>query len=170
MTGLDFAALFDTYYPRLYGYIRSRVANQQMAEDFTASAFERAFSRSHSFDTEKGSFSTWLFSIGRNLLLDYYRANQRQPTHYNLDEFSDLAAATASPETVVLRREQQRQLVELLTILSERDQEIIQLRFYGRLTNRAIADLLDINEKTVSVIILRALRKLKAQFERQEEM
>ena len=68
-----------------------------------------------------------------------------------------------------MRREQQRQLLDLLTTLSERDQEVIQLRFFGRLTNRTIAELLDMNEKTVSVVILRSLRKLKAQFEQQED-
>ena len=59
-------------------------------------------------------------------------------------------------------------LLETLSTLSERDREIIHLRFFGRLTNRKIAEIMELKEKTVSVIILRALQKLKVQIEDQE--
>ena len=170
MTLLDFATLFDTYYPKLYAFIRSRVIDQKTAEDITASTFERAFSRSHTYDPDKGAFSTWLFSIARNLIVNHYAAAERQPAQFDLDEMTDLAASTLSPEAQLVRQEQQRQLLDLLNILSERDQEILQLRFFGHLTNRHIATMLDLNEKTVSVIILRALRKLKMQLEQQESV
>ena len=42
-------------------------------------------------------------------------------------------------------------------------QEILSLRFAGRLRNREIAEVLRMNERTVSVTLLRALRKLRAQ-------
>ena len=165
---LDFASLFDAYYPRLYAYIRSQVNDRETAEDLTAETFERAFSRSHTYDSAKGSFATWLFRIGRNLVINHYTAASRKPMSYGLDEVAQISTADLSPEQQVLRQEQQRILAETLTTLSERDQEIIQLKFFGRLTNRKIAQVMELNEKTVSVIILRALQKLKARLERQE--
>lgn len=165
---LDFAMLFDTHYARLYGYIRCRVNDRETAEDLTAATFERAFSRSHSFDPAKGSFATWLFRIGHNLVVDHYAATSRKPVMYDLDEAVGVSAAGLSPEQQLLRQEQGRMLAETLTTLSERDQEIIQLKFFGRLTNRDIAEVMELKEKTVSVIILRALQKLKTRLERQE--
>jgi RNA polymerase sigma-70 factor (ECF subfamily) len=165
---LNFAALFDTHYPRLYAYVRSQVADRETAEDLTAAAFERAFSRSHSYDPAKASFATWLFRIAHNLVINHYAATSRNPMPYELDEVSEISTADLSPEQQFLRQEQQRILGETIATLSERDQEIIQLKFYGRLTNREIAEVLELNEKTVSVIILRALQKLKVRLETQE--
>jgi RNA polymerase sigma-70 factor (ECF subfamily) len=167
-SSLDFTILFDTHYPRLYAYIRSQVNDRETAEDLTSATFERAFSRSHNYDPAKGPFAPWLFRIGHNLVVDHYATTSRKPRLYDLDEAVEASAADLSPEQQLLRQEQRRLLAETLTTLSERDQEIIQLKFFGRLTNRDIAAVLELNEKTVSVIILRALQKLKVCLEKQE--
>jgi len=161
----DFGPLFDEYYSKLYAYIRSQVANRETAEDITAATFERAFSRSHLYDANKGSFATWLFRIARNLVINHYASVSRKPVHYDLTEAMEISTAEPSPEQQVIRQEQHRVLLELLSDLSERDQEIISLKFFGRLPNKKIAEIMDLKEKTVSVIVLRALQKLKSRLE-----
>ena len=163
----DFASLFDEYYPKLYAYIRSQVASQEIAEDITAGAFERAFRSNHTYDADKGSFATWLFRIGRNLVINHYASTSRKPVPYNLDEAVEVSATDPSPEQQIIRKEQRQVLLDLLSSLPERDQEIISLKFFGRLPNKKIAEVMDLKEKTVSVIILRALQKLKTRFETQ---
>lgn len=165
---LNFAALFDLYYPKLYAYVRSRVTDRTTAEDITATAFERAFRHSQSYDPAKGTFPTWLFRIARNLIINHHTAAGRRPAPYGLDEAAAVPAAELTPEQQLLRQEQHRLLLAALAGLSARDQEIIQLRFFGGLTNRHIAEVMDLKEKTVSVIILRALQKLQVYLERQE--
>ena len=165
---LNFASVFDTHYPRLYAYVRSQVADRETAEDITAVAFERAFSHSNSYDPTKGAFATWLFRIARNLVLNHYAATTRKPAHYQLDDVAEISATEALPEQQLVRQEQNQVLSEAISVLSERDREIVYLRFFGHLTNRKIAEVLNLNEKTVSVIILRALQKLKLQLGAQE--
>ena len=165
----DLTALFDGYYPKLYAYVRGQVTDRQTAEDITAATFERAFSRSHTYDPAKGAFSTWLFRIARNLVLDHYNATGRKPAHLPLEESKAGLAAPLelSPEPHLLRQEQYQLLLETLAALSERDREIIHLRFFGQLTNRKIAEIMDLNEKTVSVIIFRALQKLRVRMDQE---
>jgi len=170
ISSAEFATLFDDYYPKLYSYIRSKVTNQQTAEDITATAFERAFSRSHTYDAAKGSFDTWLFTIARNLVINHYAAVERKPVQHNLDETHPVTTPEATPEQQLLQQEQYRLLTKTMAILSERDQEIIRLRFFGRLTNRKIAEIMSLKEKTVSVIIFRALKKLKTQLEAKQAL
>ncbi|NIQ77008.1 MAG: sigma-70 family RNA polymerase sigma factor, partial [Anaerolineae bacterium] len=68
-----------------------------------------------------------------------------------------------SPEQVVLRREETALMLKCMRTLSLRQQEILSLRFAGQLTNREIAKVLRMNERTVGVTILRTLRKLRQQ-------
>ena len=162
----DFSSLFDLYYPRLYAYVRSRVADQETAEDITAMAFERTLR--HTYDPAKATFATWLFRIARNLVINHYLSLKRRPVYQELEEVAESWPAEVSLEQQLLHQEQGQVLTEALSGLSERDREIIQLKFFGRLTNRKIAEILELNEKSVSVIVLRALQKLKVRLEAQE--
>ena len=56
-----------------------------------------------------------------------------------------------------------RELLAGLGNLSEREQEIIRLKFVGELKNREIAPIMGLSESHVGVILYRALRKLRSQ-------
>lgn len=168
-SGLDFGALFDLYYPKLYRYVRYRVSSLQEAEDLTALSFERAMMHQASYDPAKGAFSTWLFRIARNAVINHQTQRRQRGMAVDLEEIADLPAETQSPEEAVLHKETLRRLLQQVSTLSLRDQDIIALKFAGRLTNREIAETLDLKEKTVSVILLRALRKLRQRVEENDD-
>jgi len=161
----DVEALFREYHPRVYAYVRYRIADVAEAEDLTSEILERALTHLASYDARKGAFSTWLFRIAHNTWVNHLKRRwRRNPHHVDLrKEWEDLVANEPTPEQAVLRKEETAQLLKCLGTLSSRQQEILSLRFAGRLTNREIARILRMNERTVSVTILRALRKLRQQ-------
>ena len=166
---LDLEALFREYYPRVYAYIRYRINDVAEAEDLTSEILERALTHLSSFDARKGAFSTWLFRIAHNAFVNYLRKRQRRGKYHTAFPLEEtLVAGEPTPEQVILREEQIAYLISSVQMLSSRQQEILSLRFAGRLTNREIARVLNMNERTVSVTILRALRKLRQQITEKE--
>jgi RNA polymerase sigma factor (sigma-70 family) len=161
----DLEDLFREYHPRVYAYIRYRIADVAEAEDLTSEILECALTHLSSYDARKGAFSTWLFRIAHNTYVNYLKRRQRRmPYHVDLgDGLSDLASGDPDPEQELVRQEDQVRLLECLDTLPARQQELLSLRFAGQLTNREIARVLEMNERTVSVYILRALRKLRKQ-------
>ena len=160
----DFAELFEEHYARIYNYYRYRVESQDDAEDLTSTAFERAYAHRDGFDAAKGTFSSWLFRIAHNVLANYYRTRQRRAAHEAEGEPpADLVMPAPSPEAQVIQEESVARLLGGLRALSQRDQEVITLKFAGQLSNREIGQIMELKEKTVSVVLWRAMGRLQRQ-------
>lgn len=157
----SYAELYRKYLPRVLNYVRLRVDGEDLAQDLTAAVFERAISRQHTL-RQPGAFGAWLFRIARTTVAGYYR--QRRPT-VSLELAGDQPAAEPSPPDVVMRLEELGRLRDALLVLSEREQEMIRLKFGGGLGNQEIAKVMRLRSGHVAVILYRALRKLRAQLE-----
>ena len=163
-SNLDLAELFQQHYPRIYNYLRYRVNVSEDAEDLIATVFERAFTHREQFDPTKGTFSTWLFRIAHNALVDHYRAHERRSAWETGDELThDLVTPEPSLEARIVQKETIMRMLQNLVRLSERDQEIISLKFAGKLKNKELGEILNMKQKTVSVALLRAMRRLRQQ-------
>lgn len=156
-----FAAIYDHYFPRVYNYARYRVGDAQTADDLTAQVFERVLAKIGEYRPERRPFAAWLFAIARNAVNDHLRAQRRHPW-LSLEAVRDRASATPSPEVIVERDESRSELLEAVARLSERERELIALKFAAGLTNRTIADLTGPSEGNVSVVLYRAMRRLRA--------
>jgi RNA polymerase sigma-70 factor (ECF subfamily) len=159
-----FAQQYEAYLPRVLNYVRLRVEGEALAQDLTARTFERALTHIDSLrDLE--AFGGWLFSIARNVIAAYYRG--RTP-EIPLEWAADHAAPDPPPESNVERSEQLETLRRVLLGLSEREREIIRLRFVAELPHREIGKAMGLRPGNVAVILYRALKKLREQFEREE--
>lgn len=159
---LNFAELFRQFHPRVYNYLRYRVAAAEDVDDLVSAVFEKAFARRAQFDPAKGNFSAWIFGIAHNTLANFYRDSQRQ-AGWASDQpvLDDLCAPAEGLENQVIQQEQLFLLLTKLAQLNERDQEAISLKFAGRLSNIEIGEIMGLKEKTVSVVLLRAMRRLQ---------
>jgi RNA polymerase sigma factor (sigma-70 family) len=155
-----FVRLYDEYFSRVYNYARYRCGDAEAADDLAAQTFERAFSRLEQYDPQRGPFGAWLFAIARNLVNDHLRLIQ-QRVCMPLESFEQRAAQTASPEETLIQVEAQTELLNALAHLSERERDLLSLKFAAGLTNRRIAELTGLSEANVGVIVYRSLQHLR---------
>ena len=157
----EISDLYRQYLPRILNYIRMRVDGEDLAQDLTAAVFERALSRQHTLRRPE-AFGAWLFRIARTTVAGHYR--QRRPT-VPLDLAESQVAPEPSPPEELMRRQEYELVRRALSGLSEREQEVIRLKFGGGLGNKEIAQVLRLRAGHVAVILYRALRKLRAHLE-----
>src|SRR5262249_9311125 len=69
----DWNALYAVEMPRIYNFFRYRVGEGPEAEDLTSITFEKAWKARHRYRRDLGAFTTWLFTIARNVAIDHYR-------------------------------------------------------------------------------------------------
>jgi RNA polymerase sigma-70 factor, ECF subfamily len=152
-----FKHLYNHYFPRLYAYVSYRVGRVEDAEDLVSETFLKAVAGIKSFRWQhENSFAAWLFRIARNSISTFYRQKERWQT-VPLDELPDLQAHSLLPSDVILQKEKFERLRQLINTLTPRQQEIITLKFFGGLRNQEIAEVLQIDERTVSAHLCRGL-------------
>ena len=73
-----FSALYEHYYDSIFRYVSFRTGNTAEAEDITAEVFVRMIESIHRFKWQGYPFSSWLFRIAHNLVVDFYRKKGRR--------------------------------------------------------------------------------------------
>ena len=171
----DFDAVYRRFLKPVYAYLAYRVDDRLLAEDLASQVFEKAWRGLDRFDSGKSSISTWLFTIARNCLTDHFRAQGNKPLEVELplDVETDGAGGQGAqmhrhlPDTDQVEHalELRGELRQALGGLGDREREIVSLKFGASMTNRKIAQLLDISESNVGTILYRSLNKMKTQLE-----
>lgn len=155
-----FIILYDSYFARVYNYIRYRSGDADTADDLTAIVFEKALSNFHRYQPEQAPFSAWLFAIARNIVNSHFR-QQRRHHATPLESLPEQPAEDGLPEASLISTETSAELLAALSTLDERERDLLSLRFGAHLTNRRIAEISKLSEANVAVIIYRALKKLR---------
>lgn len=163
-----FAHIFEIYYKRVYNYMHYRVNSIEIAEDLTSQVFEKIMVKIDMYSEGKSPFEVWLFAIARNVINDYFRSLKKHKL-FSLDTIKDLVSREKTPEDIVLISETNSELSMALKTLNERERNIVALKFGANLKNQEIAQILDITESNVGVILYRTMKKLKKEIEKEGE-
>jgi RNA polymerase sigma factor (sigma-70 family) len=170
-----FEQLYDAYAKLLYARVLyPALGNRDAAEDALAETFRVAFERISQFELGQVSIYFWLARIAKNKALDMYRA--RSITGRVLANFEALltplrseCSESDSPEFQLseqVERARVQQVVErALSRLNERYRQAILLRFFEDRSREECAALLEVKVGTFDVLLLRALRSFKKQWE-----
>ncbi len=155
----DFSVVYEEQVQNVYGFFAYRVRSRELAEDLTQATFERALRSWPRFDPRRASVRTWLLVIARNLLIDHHRRSHPELAA-DIDE--RLLPSVPGPEEGVGGWPE---LTAALEALSDRDREVLALRFGGDLTGPEIAEVLGLTLANVQQITSRALRRLRGLLE-----
>jgi len=158
----SFGIIFQHYYPFIKSYFLQRGVSQPTGEDLSSTVFEKALKGIDNFKWQGLSLSSWLYKIARNLLIDYYRNNERSKSKtYPIELIENVPSTLETPEEAALKNDSNFYLVDLLSTLPEREAQIISLKFFDGYTNKSIAQMLDLTETNVSTIIYRVVGRLR---------
>lgn len=159
-----FATLYDRYFPRVYNYMRFRCSDPETADDLTSLVFEKALKEIAHYQAERAPFAVWLFTIARNALTDHLRAGRRHPW-LSLDVLRGHSNSDHSTEDALIEAETQDNLMRALAKLSERERDLIALKFQAGFNNRQIAEMTRLSESNVGVTVFRAIQRLRVLME-----
>lgn len=158
---IAFSELYEYFFPRVYNFLFSRMKNSDAADEVVSIAFEKVFLHLKSYDAEKAAFSTWIFRIASNAMLDYYRHRQRCSEDSWGDGFTPADDLQKGPEQQLMLSEDIRALLQAVDGLKERERDIIALKYWSGLSNREIAAIKQMSEGNVGVVLFRAVGSLK---------
>ena len=163
-----FAEIYRRYYARVFNYVRYRCEDLETTEDLTAQIFERLLLKIGSYCPQRSPFSAWLFAIVRNEVSGYWRTARRR-LWISIESLWRWPSREPDPEQAAVQSEAQADLLAAIQRLSERERDLLGLKFGGRLTNRQIAELTGLSESHVGVILYRAVRRLREEVLAEEE-
>ena len=144
---------------RVYAYVAYRIGDGPEAEDVTSATFERALRYRTTYDARRGEPIAWLLGIARRCLDDARAASAAAPRDDPVEVEEDFAADA----------ERRVMLADALSNLSERDRDLLALRYGSDLTARQIAGVMDMQVNAVEVALHRALARLRSELEEGRE-
>jgi RNA polymerase sigma-70 factor, ECF subfamily len=154
----DVKAIWRSFHQRLRGFILQRVHNPADADDILQEVFVRIYQRLPTV-RESDRLQSWIFTIARNAIIDYYRKVKRQP------EFASEAALETlvmDEDPEVFNQQMASCLRPLLEHLPEPYREAVQLAELEGMTQAAIAQALGLSLSGMKSRVQRGRQKLKA--------
>jgi RNA polymerase sigma-70 factor (ECF subfamily) len=142
-----FAQLFDHFAPRLKSFMMRKNTSAELAEDLVQEAMIAVWTKAAMYEPSKGSVTTWVFTIARNLRIDRIRRDVHMPT----TELGDYDEPSEAPEgEELLGRKQEDGLVaRALQSIPEEQRQILVLSFVEEIPQSEIATRLSIPLGTV---------------------
>ena len=165
--------LYDRHGATVLGFALRIVGERTAAEDVLQETFWRVWKNAETFQPQRGSFTSWLFRIARNLAIDVYRRRNVRPQVIPRDDdnASDLDQ-TPDPDMDVASQAQSalenKQIRNALTSLPGAQRQIIELAYFHGMTRQEIAEATGEALGTIHTRARLALQKLREELEREK--
>ena len=153
--------LYEEYSDRIYRYALLRTGDPSEAEDVTEQVFLKMMESLPTFSWKgKSSFSSWLYRIAHNQVVDSVRHNSRHP-HVRLEHLDNvLEAEIGDPHQYAEQKEFLQQVITCMQELTELQIQVILLKYGAELSNAEVAEVLGRSKDTVAAVQYQALKKL----------
>ena len=155
--------LFDRYAGMLTALAHRILKNQPDAEEVLQETFLQVWNQAGRYDAKRSSVSTWLVLIARSRAIDRLRTRQvKQRTAAAAQQENPVQHTSPKGVANVLRLERRSRLRQELSQLPEEQRRVLEMAFYGGMTQSEIAEQTGIPLGTVKTRTLLAMKKLRA--------
>jgi len=166
----SFGKLYDEYHVPIYRFIYLKVSQKEEAEDLTHQVFLSAWQSIHRYKITNLPFSSWLYRIARNKVIDYYRTAK---DNLSLETLSQHFSHSDSPahltptltsnsiETDVSNSLIIDNIKSALANLNPEQQDVLVMRFVEDMPIKEVAKVINKSEGAIKLIQHRAVNKLK---------
>jgi RNA polymerase sigma-70 factor (ECF subfamily) len=170
MTDLDGAGvevalskLYDRYSRTVFGVGLKILGDRSMAEELVQEVFLKVWRSSGTFDSSRGSFSTWLYRVTRSVALDLYRKRARRVRPVADGQLHTAAERdpSAGPQEIVDESWLSWRVSRALEVLDAPHREVIDLAYFGGLSQREISERTGVPLGTVKTRTASAYKSLR---------
>src|SRR5215207_2422417 len=165
--------LYDRYASTVLGISMKVIGEQALAEDILQETFWRVWRSAATYQAERGTFTSWLFRIARNLAIDTYRRrNVRPQAIVSVDGSDPILDETADPTMDVVEQAQSslmnQQVRKALAALPGVQRQVIEMAYFYGMTRQEIAEATGEALGTIHTRARLALQKLRGELDRDE--
>lgn len=155
-----FGLLYDHYQPSIYRFIALKVSRREEAEDLTHQVFMNAWQNISTYRDRGFPFSSWLYHISRNLIIDHYRTRKE---NVNVDELENELQADLSglPDVSTDLKLEMERVRKAIAKLKPIHQDVLIMRFVEELSIKEVAVSIRKSEGAVKLLQHRAISQLK---------
>lgn len=168
----SFAKLVRRYQKGLVNFFYRLCWDASLSEDFAQEVFIRIAQNARWYKPS-ARFNTFLYTIARNIWIDYWRLQKNKPVSVSLDNelkenghkersFKDfIAAEQKHPEEILIIKETMERIKQVLKSMNEEQQVIINLCMFEGMSYEEVAEVIDLPLGTVKSRLHFALARLK---------
>lgn len=157
---IDFEQIYRDYHKNVYNYIYGQILHREAAEDLTADVFVAVATHLGQFDPARGSLTAWIFTIARNLTLNYLMRSSTRLEEVR-EELPEKSAPALSTWDDSLRSPESLRAEHILEQLSVEKRRFLELRYVLGLSNEEIGRIAGTTATAVSQRYHRLLAKCR---------
>ncbi len=155
----SFGLLYEHYVPPIYRFIYMKVNGREEAEDLTHEVFLSAWQNLYRYKSQGFPFSSWLYQIARNRVIDHYRVRKSHIAIETVD--AELVSVGSGLEERLDGDLNLQKVKGAIKTLSPDQQDVLIMKFVEDLSHAEIAAAMKKSEGAVRLIQHRAIQSLK---------
>lgn len=152
-----FAPVYEANYKAIFSFIYNRIRDKETVADIVQQTFLKAMLNINKYEEKGFPFSSWLYRIAINEVNMYFRKGKVTEVEIQEKDAVELMheiGGTNDEQTI-------QRCLELITKLPEEQSQLIEMRFFDKLSFQEIAQVYSITEANAKMRLYRILEKLK---------
>lgn len=153
----SFGVIYSYYLPKIYRFVFLKVSNKTAAEDLTHEIFLNAWKNLRGYAKTEFPFSSWLYQIARNEVIDFYRTQKKNISLEDVGENAVEFQSAANMDSQISLEK----IKSTIKSLKPEQQDVLIMRFIDDMDYDEIAAAMKKSQGAIRLIQHRALNILK---------